>query len=112
MFIIALDYALREVTREPQVGSTLTTRLPTTYITDTDFADDIALLSNHLEQGQLLLLRLEVETDTVGLNLNNKKTEYMLCNQPDKRKKNNIKQIHNFKYLCAWIQYCWDKIWK
>ena len=61
LFIIALDYALREATREAHTGFTLTTRHstrhPATYITDTDFADYIALTTNYLEQAQLLLLR-------------------------------------------------------
>ena len=69
LFIIALDYALWEATREAHTGFTLTTcqstRHPATYITDTDFADDIALTTNYLEQAQLLLLRLEVAAEAV-----------------------------------------------
>ena len=74
LFIIALDYALREATREMHVGFTLTARQSSrhvaTYITDTDFADDLALLSDYLEEAQLLLLRLEVASETVGLHVN------------------------------------------
>ena len=44
-FIIALDYALREATREDNIGFTLTEcqsrRHPAIHITDTDFADDL-----------------------------------------------------------------------
>ena len=50
LFIIALDYALREATRETRTGFTLTPRQSflnvATYITDTDFADDLALISD------------------------------------------------------------------
>ena len=112
LFIIALDYALREATRETHTGFTLTTRQssrhPATYITDTDFADDLALTSNYLEQAQLLLLRLEVAAEAVGLHVNFKKTEYMVYNQPDgdfvTLEGNKLKQVENFKYLGAWIQ--------
>ena len=112
LFIIALDYALRVATREINTGFTLTKRLSSrhvaTYITDTDFADDLALLSDHLEQAQLLLLRLEVAAETVGLHINYKKTEYMLYNQPEgdllTLEGNKLVQVDKFKYLGAWLQ--------
>ena len=112
LFIIALDYALREATRETQTGFTLSTRQssrhPATYITDADFADDLALLTDHLEQAQLLLLRLEDAAQAIGLHVNAKKTEYMLYNQPDgdliTLEGNTLKQVNKFKYLGSWIQ--------
>ena len=112
LFIIALDYALREATRETHTGFTLTPRQSSrhvaTYITDTDFADDLALISDYLEEAQLLLLRLEVAAKTVGLHVNYKKTEYMLYNQPVgdlvTLGGNKLKQVDNFKYLGSWIQ--------
>ena len=58
LFIIALDYALREATSETHTGFTLTPRQSSrqvaTYITDTDFVDDLALISDSLEEAQLL----------------------------------------------------------
>jgi hypothetical protein len=112
LFIIALDYALREATGEMHTGFTLKSRRSSrhlaTYITDSDFADDLALLSDNLEEAQLLLLRLEVAAETVGLHINYKKTEYMLYNQPDgdlvTLEGNKLKQVDKFKYLGAWIQ--------
>ena len=50
-------------------------------ITDTDFADDIALLSDTIEKAQLLLLRVEAAAETIGLHVNDTKTEYMVHNQ-------------------------------
>lgn len=41
-----------------------------TYITDTDFADDLALISDYFEEIQLLLLRLGVAVKTVDLHVN------------------------------------------
>lgn len=87
LFIIALDETLTGAARETHGGFTLTPRQTSrhvaTYIADTDFSDDVGLLSINLEEAQLLLLRLEVAAKTVGLHFNYKKTEYMLHNQPD-----------------------------
>ncbi len=57
LFIIALDYAMRQATEDGQnLGFTLdrsrSRRHPAKVICDTDFADDLALLSNSLEQAQ------------------------------------------------------------
>ena len=46
-------------------------------VCDTDFADDLALLSNTVEDAQLFLLRLEAVAVQVGLYVNNDKTKYM-----------------------------------
>lgn len=113
LFIVALDYVLREATREPEeIGFTTTTRQgsrrPATHITDADFADDLALLSNYVEQAQLLLLRLEIAAEAVGLHVNYKKTQYMLYNQADADlvtlEGKNLKQVEDFKYLGSWLQ--------
>ena len=44
-------------------------------ISDLDFADDIALLSNDLSIAQELLARVEAECGRTGLHLNAKKTD-------------------------------------
>ena len=46
-------------------------------MTDTDFADDIALISSAIKNAQSLLISLEQAANSVGLHLNEKKTEYM-----------------------------------
>ena len=70
--------------------------------------DDLCLLSKYLEQAPLLLLRLEIAAETVGLHVNYKKTEYMLYTQPEDDlytlAGNKLKQVDNFKYLGSWIQ--------
>ena len=48
------------------------------YLTDLDYADDIALLSSSFEDAQNLLTRVEEEALKVGLKINIDKTEYML----------------------------------
>ena len=49
-------------------------RHPAKVNCDTYFADDIALLSNTLEQVQLLLLWVETSAQKIGLPVNNPKT--------------------------------------
>ena len=51
------------------------TRHPAQYLTDTDFADDIALISESLVNAQSFLQSLELASNCVGLYLNEKKTE-------------------------------------
>ena len=53
-------------------------RNPATQLTDADFADDLALLSDTIEKAQLLLQRVENAAQTLGLRLNVKKTEFKL----------------------------------
>lgn len=48
-------------------------------MTDTDLADDIALISDNLDKSQLLLERDEPAATEVGLYINSIKTEYLAC---------------------------------
>ena len=77
-------------------------------MTDTDFADDIALISEKISQAQEMLNRVETETRKIGLFLNEKKTETMQFNQEIDTSligKNGgvIKTVDNFKYLGGWM---------
>ena len=49
-------------------------------ITDTDFADDIALISNNLDKVQSLLEGVETDAPEVARHINTGKTEYMAYN--------------------------------
>ena len=50
-------------------------------VTDLDFADDLAITTEEIEQAQEALTRLETEAGKVGLVCNAKKTEYQSYNQ-------------------------------
>ena len=50
-------------------------------ITDTDYVDDIALLTNTTAQAESVLHSLERASDGIGLRENADKTEYMCLNQ-------------------------------
>ena len=111
LFIVALDYALRESTKDTSIGFILEkrqgSRKPVVYITDADFADDLTLISNYMEQAHLLLPRLEMAVETIGLLAKYKKTEYMFFSQDETDLKtlsgDLLQQVHYFKYLGSCI---------
>lgn len=115
LFIIVLDYALKKAIsgREQELGFTLTprksSRHPAVVLTDLDYADDISLLSDNMEQAQELLHRVELECTKVGLRVNAKKTEVMTYNVPPEHQPlitaedTVLKEVEDFKYLGAWV---------
>ena len=77
---------------------------PALHITDTDFADDIALLSDNLANAQALLSALESAANCTGLYLNETKTECMPINIRNKIDvktlvNNILKCVDDYKYL-------------
>ena len=85
-FIICLDYVLKtSIDKMKENGFKLTKersrRYPAQTITDTDYADDIALLANAPAQAETLLHSLEWAASGIGLHVNAHKTEYMCFNQ-------------------------------
>ena len=83
LFIIVLDYVLRNSMSLDQ-GLTIiprkSRRVSGLRVTDLDFADDLALLSDTIQQAQKLLHDLENAAHLVGLSLNAAKTEFMTIN--------------------------------
>ena len=72
-------------------------RYPTISICDLDFADDIVLLSNEIEQAKKLLQSVETECGKVGLGINAKKTKGMVFNQPNVNLQKTIKIQQNLR---------------
>ena len=107
LFIICLDYALRISADDNQdLGLTLTKarsrRYPAKTITDIDYADDLALTSDTIEEATQLLHHLEVAAKEIGLRINAKKTEFISFNQAGQIKSldgSNIKSVEDFTYL-------------
>ena len=82
LFIIVVDYVLRMSVdtisnKGLEIKPRQSSRHPAEYLTDTDFADDIALISHSLANAQSLLQSLEQASNCVGLYLNESKTEYV-----------------------------------
>ena len=109
LFAIVLDYAMRiALEGREDLGFELqrrrSRRHPPVVITDTDFADDIALITEEIEQAQEMLTRVENETLKIGLHLNEKKTEIMafghdLLIKIKTKNGKELKYVINFKYL-------------
>ena len=86
LFIICLDYVLRtSIDKIRENGFELTKKRSRRYtaktITDADYADDITILANTLNQAETLLHNLERAATGIGLYVNAHKTEYMCYNQ-------------------------------
>ena len=86
LFIICLDYVLRtSIDKIRENGFELTKKRSRSYpaktITDADYADDIAILANTLDQAETLLHSLERAAAGIGLYVNAHKTEYMCYNK-------------------------------
>ena len=79
LFVIVLDYALRKAVtgREEDLGFTLVKRRskrnPALCLCDLDFAYDLVLLSNEIDQAKKLVQAIEKESGRVGLQLNTKR---------------------------------------
>ena len=115
LFANILHYAMKKATggKEEELGFTLHRRKCRRHepviLTDIDFADDIATISEEMEQAQNMLRNIEIEGANVGLRVNAKKTEMMLFNQNVQtdvmsRDGNKIKVVDNFiKYRGGWM---------
>ena len=84
--IICLDYVLRtSIDKIKENSFDLTKkrsrRYPAKTITDTDYADDIAILANTPNQAETILQSLEQATAGISLHVNAHKTEYRCFNQ-------------------------------
>ena len=113
LFIIVLDYALRTaLDGKEDLGFTLkprrSRRHPAITITDLDYADDLATLSDCVADAQKLLTEIETAAAQVGLYINTKKTNCMSFNQDSVdgimgRDGETVRSVEDYKYLGAWI---------
>ena len=110
LFIIALDYALGKAIngREEELGFQIqrrqSRRIRPVCISDLDFADDIALISEQVKQAQTLLDRVETAAAAIGLMANPKKTKMMTFNCPSKidiktSDGSILEEVDDFTYL-------------
>ena len=110
LFILVVDYVLRMsvdtiASKGFQLKGRESSRHPAKYLTDTDFADDIALISQSLADAESLLCSLEQASNCVGLYLNETKTEYInRCTiDTDHGVKSlngtSLKQVEDYVYL-------------
>ena len=103
LFVICLDYALRKAfDSNKELGFTLSKRrsrrYPSVKITDADYADDLAIISDYLTDGTVLLHKLEETASEIGLYVNAKKTEFICLNQ---QHSGSIKSLNNNNILAV-----------
>ena len=106
LFIICLDYALRtSLDENKDLGFKLKPsaipRLMET-ITDVDYADDLAVVANTIDEATILLHSLEASAKEIGLHINAKKTEFISLNTTGNITSldgKDIKQVTEFTYL-------------
>ena len=114
LFIICLDYVLRKALDEnPELGFTLkpqrSRRHKSVNITDVDYADDLAVLTNNIQDAMKLLHKIEEAASEIGLYINAKKTEYIIINIENNTFEirdlngNLLKVVEDFKYLGSYI---------
>ena len=107
IFIICLDYVLRNsADSNKELGFTLSKarskRYPAETITDVDYADDIALMSDNIQDATYLLHNIENTAKEIGLYINAKKTEFISYNHQGTIQTvegENIKSVLDFTYL-------------
>jgi len=112
--VIVVDYLLRQSvdtlkSKGIDIMPNKTSREKDKYLTDLDYADDIALTAKLVRDAQDLLSSLEDASAKVGLLLNAKKTDYMCINGEEdhtpivSRDGTQLKEVDDFKYLGSFV---------
>ena len=112
LFIVAKDYAMRTAISNSddcdfKLEKAKSRRHPALCVTDIDYADEIALLSDSVDKAEKLLHNVEIAVKLIGLHINEKKTQYVTFNQNPLKlttiNKKCIKLTSDFPYLGSWI---------
>ena len=109
LFIMVVDYVLRmsldlSSDKGLEIKPRVSSRHPAEYVTDTDFADDISLISSSLQNAQDLLTSLEGAANCVGLYLNESKTEYINYTKSNTNNNFDMKTINGYILKCVRFQ--------
>ena len=84
-------------------------RIGNQKLADVELADDVALMTDTMEGAKLLLDRLKIAAQSVGLVMNCSKTKYMTLNIAEAENSlvgsagNQLEKVNDFVYLGAWI---------
>ena len=114
LIIICFDYVLKKVLdRNNDLGFTLierrSKRYPAIQITDVDYADDLAIITDKTSEAIILLHKIEKTTKEICLSINTGKTKFISINQGINEvikslNGKNIKEVSDFKYIGSYIQ--------
>ena len=116
LFIICLDYVLKKALDiNNDLGFTLierrSKRYPAIQITDVDYADDLAIVTDKTNEAIILLHKIEKAAKEIGLSINTGKTKFISINQGINEvikslNGKNIKEVSDFKYLGSYSPIC------
>ena len=120
LFIIVVDYVLRQALGNCQelgfkLRSKSGSRQPAKFLTDLDFADDIALLASVWDDAQALLTNVESSAAAVNLGINNVKTKALQLRKlasessPEatfKVRLGSVDNVDDFCYLGSYVRDC------
>ena len=86
IFIICLDYVLKKaLDRNNDLGFTLIARrrkiYPAIQITDMDYTDDLAIITDKINEAIILLNLIEHAAKEIGLSINTGKMKFISINQ-------------------------------
>ena len=71
---------------------------PDVHITDIDYADDIAVISNSLIDANKLLNKFEDTARDIGLHIKSDNTEYMCLNHENQINMNSLYFLNYYTY--------------
>ena len=116
LFVIVIDYIMTVAIDDldEDIGFTIkparSRRVKAEKLTDAEFADDVALLTNTMEEAQHLLQSLEAAASAIGLQMNESKTKFIAVNIPNSDNTplktssgEALEQVTDFVYLGAWV---------
>ena len=114
IFTTMLDYAMRQAIKNDvreiafKLDQKRSRRHNPYVITNLDYADDLALVTEQMKQAQDFLNHVQHNAAKIVLHLNAVKREFRSFNKEQKTvlksaNKENIKKVDNCKYLGAWI---------
>ena len=120
LFVLVIDWIMRNAVPDASLGFCVRERVgtrsrctsPAVYVTDLDFADDIAVLSSSATNMQIMILSIELWALKVGLKINGPKTEYLVSGYEDPLTPApmfhlssglELKKVLDFKYLGTWL---------
>ncbi len=88
------------------LNQTVSSHHPELTMTDTEYADDIALLSYTFEDTQSLLHKVEAAAREIRLPVDEKKNKYILYHHAGEMFTlggDKLKCVHDFQYLRSWF---------
>jgi hypothetical protein len=122
LFVLVIDWIMRNAVPDASLGFCVRERVgtrsrctsPAVFVTDLDFADDIAVLSSSASNVQIMILSIELWALKVGLKINGPKTEFVVSGcvdllAPSAAKFHllssvlKLKKVLDFKYLGTWL---------